>query len=131
MKARSEGHFTTGDIPRCAGEQYPLLVLGENDLTVFERSLPWDHAAGAIFLNEAGGKLCRKDGSPYVVGDDRRGLLGAVSPQLWDEAARILFGYVAPYNLLCRACLPMDRCRSLSFSQSPAARALNCNLGRR
>src|SRR3546814_1432067 len=79
-------------IPRCAAEQYPRLVLGENDLTVFERSLPWDHAAGAIFLNEAGGKLCRKDGSPYVVGDDRRGLLGAVSPQLWDEAARILFG---------------------------------------
>src|SRR3546814_5239444 len=86
MKARSEGHFKTVDIPRCAAELYPRLVLGENDLTVFERSLPWDHAAGAIFLNEAGGKLCRKDGSPYVVGDDRRGLLGAVSPQLWDEA---------------------------------------------
>lgn len=92
MKARSEGKFETVEIPRCAAEQYPRIVLGENDLTIFERSLPWDHAAGAIFLNEAGGRLCRTDGTPYVVGDDRRGLLGAASPQLWDEAARVLFG---------------------------------------
>lgn len=92
MKNKSEGKFETVEIPRCAAEQYPRIVLGENDLTVFERSLPWDHAAGAIFLNEAGGRLSRTDGTPYRVGDDRRGLLGAASPQLWDEAARILFG---------------------------------------
>ncbi|MBK5265726.1 MAG: inositol monophosphatase [Alphaproteobacteria bacterium] len=91
MKARSAGHYTTVDIPRCAAEQYPRIVLGENDLTIFERSLPWDHAAGAIFLNEAGGRLNRTDGSPYKVGDARRGLLGAASPQLWDEAARVFF----------------------------------------
>lgn len=92
MQARSAGVFETVEIPRCAAEQYPRIVLGENDLTIFERSLPWDHAAGAIFLNEAGGRLCRTDGSPYVVGDDRKGLLGAASPRLWDEAARVLFG---------------------------------------
>ena len=91
LKARSDGKFETVEIPRCAAEQYPRIVLGENDVTIFERSLPWDHAAGAIFLNEAGGRLCRTDGTPYVVGDDRRGLLGAASPQLWDEAARVLF----------------------------------------
>lgn len=92
MKARSEGKFETVEIPRCAAEQYPRIVLGENDLTIFERSLPWDHAAGAIFLNAAGGRLARTDGTPYIVGDARRGLLGAASPQLWDEAARVLFG---------------------------------------
>lgn len=92
MKARAEGRFETVEIPRCAAEQYPRIVLGENDLTIFERSLPWDHAAGAIFLNEAGGRLSRTDGSPYMVGDARRGLLGAASPELWDEAARVLFG---------------------------------------
>ena len=92
MKARAEGRFETVDIPRCAAEQYPRIVLGENDLTVFERSLPWDHAAGAILLNESGGRLSRMDGTPYVVGDARRGLLGAASPHLWDQAAQILFG---------------------------------------
>ncbi len=91
ISARAEGRMTLVDIPRCAAEQYPRLVLGQNDLSVFERSLPWDHAPGALFLNEAGGRLARQDGTPYIVGDSRRGLLGAASPRLWDEAAKILF----------------------------------------
>lgn len=92
IAVRGKGTLTLVDIPRCAAEQYPRLVLGQNDIALFERSLPWDHAAGALFVNEAGGRLARTDGSAYVVGDNRRGLLGAASPELWDEAARILFG---------------------------------------
>lgn len=87
---RAEGRFTLVDIPRCAAEQYPRLVLGENDISLFERALPWDHAAGALFLNEAGGRLARRDGSAYVIGDKRNGLLGASSPAMWDRAAQIL-----------------------------------------
>lgn len=90
--ARAEGHLAVVDIPRCAAEQYPRLALGLNDIAIFERSLPWDHAPGALFLNEAGGRLSRQDGSPYVVGDDQRGLLGASSPRMWDIAATLLFG---------------------------------------
>jgi fructose-1,6-bisphosphatase/inositol monophosphatase family enzyme len=92
IESRSAEFFELVDIPRCAAEQYPRLALGQNDIAVFERSLPWDHAAGALFLNEAGGCLRRNDGSAYRIGDDRNGLLGAASPRLWDEAARILFG---------------------------------------
>lgn len=88
---RSEGRFTLVDIPRCAAEQYPRLVLGQNDISVFARTLPWDHAAGTLFLNEAGGRCQRLDGSPYVVGDTQRGLLGASSPRMWDLAADKLF----------------------------------------
>jgi len=81
-------HYRLVDIPRCAAEQYPRLVLGENDVSVFERTLPWDHAAGVLFLNEAGGKAARPDGSDYRVDDYARpGLLGAASPHLWDELA--------------------------------------------
>lgn len=90
--ARADGRFRVVDIPRCAAEQYPRLVLGRNDVSIFVRTLPWDHAAGALFVNEAGGRCARPDGSPYVVGDDRRGLLGASSPRLWDIAARTLIG---------------------------------------
>ena len=90
--ARADGHFTPVDIPNCAAEQYPRLVLGQNDIAIFERSLPWDHAPGSLFVNEAGGQLTRRDGSPYVVGDGKAGLLGAASPRIWDKAARILFG---------------------------------------
>lgn len=76
------------DIPRCAAEQYPRLALGENDVSLFERTLAWDHAAGALWLNEAGGKVCRPDGSPYRVDEpDRTGMIGAASPALWNGLA--------------------------------------------
>lgn len=90
IQRRATGVFDVVDIPRCAAEQYPRLVLGQNDVSIFVRTLPWDHAAGTLFVNEAGGKCARLDGSPYVVGDERRGLLGASSPRLWDVAARTL-----------------------------------------
>jgi fructose-1,6-bisphosphatase/inositol monophosphatase family enzyme len=84
------------DIPLCAAEQYPRLALGVNDLSFFERTFPWDHAAGALWLNEAGGKCARLDGSSYRVDDwDRRGLLGAASPALWDAMAERLVGLPA------------------------------------
>ena len=91
VRRRSEAIFQLVDIPRCAAEQYPRLVLGQNDVSVFARTLPWDHAAGTLFVNEAGGLCQRLDGSPYVVGDLRRGLLAASSPRLWDLAADRLF----------------------------------------
>jgi fructose-1,6-bisphosphatase/inositol monophosphatase family enzyme len=76
------------DIPRCAAEQYPRLVLGQNDVSIFERTLPWDHAAGVLFLNEAGGKAARPDGSPFLVKEhDRPGMIGAATPDLWDQLA--------------------------------------------
>ncbi len=86
-------HYTLVDIPRCAAEQYPRLVLGENDLTVFERTLAWDHAAGVLFLNEAGGKAARNDGSPYLVHRHLEpGMIGAATPALWDELAERMAG---------------------------------------
>ncbi len=93
LKARAEGRLEMADIPRCAAEQYPRIVLGVNDLAVFERTLPWDHAPGALFVNEAGGKVARPDGSPYVIGaEPGRGLLAACSPAMWEQAAAIVYG---------------------------------------
>jgi fructose-1,6-bisphosphatase/inositol monophosphatase family enzyme len=91
VEARAAGKLTIAPIPRCAGDQYPQLVLGQADIALFERALPWDHAAGALFLEEAGGIICRTDGRAYVTGDGGTGLLGAASQRLWDDAARILF----------------------------------------
>jgi fructose-1,6-bisphosphatase/inositol monophosphatase family enzyme len=92
LKSRIAPHYTLVDIPRCAAEQYPRIVLGENDVSVFERTLSWDHAAGVLFLNEAGGKCARPDGTPYRVDEDRKGLIGAASPALWDELAERMAG---------------------------------------
>ena len=77
------------DIPYCAAEQYPRLALGENDVSIFERTLAWDHAAGVLWLEESGGKAARPDGTAYRVDEpERTGLLGAASPALWDDLAR-------------------------------------------
>ncbi len=92
LEARAAGRLVTHPIPRCAAEQYPRLVLGENDLTVFQRTLPWDHAPGALFVNEAGGRVARTDGGEYRIGDTRTGLLGACSPTMWEMGAEVLFG---------------------------------------
>jgi fructose-1,6-bisphosphatase/inositol monophosphatase family enzyme len=82
------GDYRQVDVPYCAAEQYPRLALGENDLSYFERTFPWDHAAGALWLNEAGGKCARPDGSPYRVDEwQRKGLIGAASPALWAQMA--------------------------------------------
>lgn len=91
VKTHIAPHYSLVDIPYCAAEQYPRLALGINDVSIFERTLAWDHAAGALWLNEAGGKAARPDGSPYRVDQwDRPGLLGAASLALWDQlAARI------------------------------------------
>ena len=92
MSAQIAPHYTLVDIPRCAAEQYPRLVLGVNDLSIFERTLAWDHAAGVLFVNEAGGKAARPDGRAYRVDEAHLpGLIGAASPALWDElAARLI-----------------------------------------
>ena len=83
-------HYEVVETPRCAAEQYPRLALGQNDVSFFERTLAWDHAAGVLFLNEAGGKVCRPDGSPYRVDEiDRTGMIGAASPALWDGLAEL------------------------------------------
>ena len=91
MREHIAPHYRLADIPFCAAEQYPRLVLGVNDLSIFERTLAWDHAAGALFVNEAGGKVARMDGSPYRVDEiGRTGLIGAADEKLWEGLARRL-----------------------------------------
>ena len=92
VSRRAAGRFTLAEIPMCAGEQYPRIALGENDVSVFERILPWDHVPGTLFLSEAGGHIARMDGSDYQFWDGKSGLLGASTRRIWDAAARILVG---------------------------------------
>ena len=93
LKTEIAPHYTCVDIPRCAAEQYPRLVLGQNDLALFEKTLAWDHAAGALFTNEAGGKVARPDGRPFRVDEHlKKGMIGAASPALWDEMAARMLG---------------------------------------
>lgn len=75
----------------CAGEEYPAIVRGGQNFVVFWRGLPWDHAPGTLFLEEAGGRAARFDGSPYRPAEPGSGILAAQTPELWGELQRRLF----------------------------------------
>jgi len=90
--ARFEAPFELVPLPRCAAENYPRLVLGQNDIAVFRRTLVWDHAPGVLFLTEAGGYVARWDGSPYRIGDDGVGIVAASSQELGERATALLLG---------------------------------------
>jgi fructose-1,6-bisphosphatase/inositol monophosphatase family enzyme len=67
----------------CAGHEYPAVVAGEQQFALFQRMLPWDHAPGVLFAEEAGAMARRLDGSAYVPGDLRPGLLVAQNASVW------------------------------------------------
>jgi fructose-1,6-bisphosphatase/inositol monophosphatase family enzyme len=85
-------HLHIAAVPRCAAESYPRLVLGDNDIALFQRILPWDHAAGVLFLTEAGGCVSHWDRTPYRVGGAGVGVLCAANENLWHAAAAALLG---------------------------------------
>jgi len=92
IERRAEGRMRCVGIPRCAAEQYPRVMLGTNDLALFWRTHVWDHAPGALILQESGGRIARFDGTPYDITQTGKGLLAAASPAMWDQAAAILIG---------------------------------------
>jgi fructose-1,6-bisphosphatase/inositol monophosphatase family enzyme len=90
VHARADLDLDVVPVPRCAAASYPRLVHGEDDVALFQRILPWDHAAGALFVTEAGGLVTHWDGSPWRVGGRGVGVLAAASPLLWERAANVL-----------------------------------------
>lgn len=88
--ARLETHCQLVDMPRCAAAHYPAMLLHGPELTLYERTLPWDHAAGVLLMEEAGGRASRLDGATYSVSADRVGLLAATDPKLWTATAALL-----------------------------------------
>jgi fructose-1,6-bisphosphatase/inositol monophosphatase family enzyme len=84
------GVDTLGPGRMCAGVDYPLVAGGEQDFVLFWRTLPWDHAAGALLVTESGGFVARLDGSPYVAADTRPGLLVAADAKTHRRVAAVL-----------------------------------------
>lgn len=75
---------------KCAGVEYPMIGAAERDFAFYWRTIAWDHAPGVLFLNEAGGKAARPDGSAYAPGSAGSGLLVARHPEVWATAKRML-----------------------------------------
>lgn len=49
----------------CAGIEYVDVLAGRRHFSLYRWTNPWDHAAGALLMEEAGGVARRWDGAPY------------------------------------------------------------------
>ncbi|MBA2920523.1 inositol monophosphatase [Sphingomonas sp. MAH-20] len=74
---------------RCAGAEYPMVAKGACDFAIYWRTLVWDHAPGSLLLREAGGIVCRLDGTDYSPVRPGVGLMLARSPDIADELLRL------------------------------------------
>ena len=77
------------------GYVYPELATGELDFAVFGRQYPWDHAAGALLLEESGGAARDLSGSAYEPTHTTWGLLSVSHRNQWELIHRELFGQEA------------------------------------
>ncbi len=76
----------------CSAYAYLKLMTGEVDFKLSSRIHPWDHAAGALILDELGGRAAfLADAAPYSPQDSIDAPLLATAPgRDWDEIARRL-----------------------------------------
>jgi fructose-1,6-bisphosphatase/inositol monophosphatase family enzyme len=75
---------------RCAGREYIEILAGQYSFNIYRMTKPWDHAAGALMLREAGGDALRFNGAPYRPADRMEsGIIGAATPQILGDVKAI------------------------------------------
>ncbi|WP_336490845.1 inositol monophosphatase family protein [Methylobacterium nigriterrae] len=85
----------------CTGAEYLALLQGQQDFVLFWRSMPWDHTAGVLLLQESGGRAAYLNRDPFRPGANRFGLLAARSEQAWDQVwTALIEGVPDPEGLL-------------------------------
>ncbi len=77
---------------RCAAHEYRLAAAGHCHLLLYNKLMPWDHAAGWLLHREAGGWSAHFDGSPYQPTNRTGGLLCAPDAASWQAARAALLG---------------------------------------
>lgn len=77
---------------RCAAHEYRLAAAGHCELLVYNKLMPWDHAAGWLLHREAGGYGAHFDGTDYLPVHVTGGLICAPDRDSWLSARQCLFG---------------------------------------
>lgn len=82
LKKEVEGRFNT---LRCSAHEYIHTATGQADFVTSFHMKPWDHLAGSLLVQEAGGVVQQFDGSSYEPTDEKGGLIAASHPGLVQE----------------------------------------------
>jgi fructose-1,6-bisphosphatase/inositol monophosphatase family enzyme len=68
---------------RCAAHEYRLAAAGYCHLLLYNRLMPWDHAAGWLLHREAGGYSAHFDGTAYQISHLTGGLICTPDEASW------------------------------------------------
>ncbi len=83
----------TEGLHHCAARRYVDLIKGREHFAAYWRTLPWDHAPGALLVEEAGGVVRRFNSEPYEPADvERTGLLVASDASTWERLRSEIIG---------------------------------------
>lgn len=74
----------------CAAHEYLRVAKGEAQFCIYSRLKPWDHVAGALIVEEAGGYAATWSGERYKPQDRDTGLIVAAGEKDWQEVYNVL-----------------------------------------
>ena len=77
---------------RCSAWEYRLAATGRAHFVSAQNLMPWDHLAGVLIHEEAGGYSACVDGKPYRPDITDGGLITAYDRECWDLVSREIFG---------------------------------------
>ncbi|MEM8632036.1 MAG: inositol monophosphatase [Pseudomonadota bacterium] len=83
--AKAMQSYTRVSSIRCSCHEYRLLTQGKIDFVVNPTAKPWDHAAGALAVAEAGGVVELIDGRAYDPTRNTGQVIAAAAPKVLDE----------------------------------------------
>lgn len=76
----------------CSAHEYWLASTGKIHFIGHEKLMPWDHLAGVLLHQEAGGYTVKLDGTPYRPGEISGGILSAPDKESWKMIRREILG---------------------------------------
>lgn len=74
---------------RCSAHEYRMLAQGHTDFMLAATLNPWDHAAGTLICEQAGGHVEMLDGGPYTAARQSGILLAAPDRTTWNKLKKV------------------------------------------
>lgn len=79
---KMRGKYVPSPSTGAAATEYSGIIRGDKDFVIYYRLLPWDHAAGALAITEAGGAALHVTGESYAPLSPNQVTIFAATPEL-------------------------------------------------
>jgi myo-inositol-1(or 4)-monophosphatase len=76
----------------CSAYEYWMVASGKWHFIGHCKLMPWDHLAGVLAHQEAGGYTAKFDGTPYRPGETVGGIISAPDEESWQMIRRDIIG---------------------------------------